>query len=301
MILVPGAILSPFYYWSGSLLRGDLTVHQYDRKILALNLEKAEDYDRFPAFTPYEGDQGIAPFQETINTIHRRGGFAFWNYPEQRSGVRKHGSVNLRTLPYPEVLQESTTYDGFAAIYGDHVTVTDPGKQWDRALLEYCRGKREKPSWGISTADFHEDGRLGLKLGAFPTTFLVKEFSKAAILDALSKGKMYCSRGDGRSWPQLDYFTAFGPEGGKAHMGETLNTSGFPLIRFRVSYRGDDKVPMTIQVVRGGTLLRTVQGETPLEFELLDEEAPAGRMTFYRLTDTQKHLTSNPIFVKYQP
>jgi hypothetical protein len=84
-------------------------------------------------------------------------------------------------------------------------------------------------------------------------------------------------------------------------MGETAITATFPLIRFRVSYRGKERVPMTIYLVRGGTLLRTVEGETPLEFELVDEGVPVGQMTFYRLVDAQKHLTSNPIFVKYAP
>jgi len=37
-----------------------------------------------------------------------------------------------------------------------------------------------------------------------------------------------------------------------------------------------------------------------LEFELMDAGAPVGRVTYYRLVDTQKHLTSNPIFVKRQ-
>ena len=298
MILVPGAILSPFYYWSGSWLSGDLTVHNYDRKLLAFNLTKAEDYERLPTFTPYEGDLGIAPFQEMINRIQERGGLAFWNYPEQRSGVRKHGPVHVSTLPYPEVLRESLNYSGFAAIYGDRITVTDPGKHWDRVLAEYCEGKRDRPAWGISAADFHEDGKLGLRLGAFPTTFLVREVSKAAVLDALGQGRMYCSRGDGRVWVQLDDFHAAGPDGRKAHMGETLTTTGFPLIRFRVSYRGDEKAPVAIHVVRGGSLLRTVEGNTPLEFEIVDEGVPPGRMTFYRLVDSAKHLTSNPIFVR---
>jgi hypothetical protein len=112
---------------------------------------------------------------------------------------------------------------------------------------------------------------------------------------------MYCSRGDGKSWPKLDYFNILAPNGEKAEMGETLTSAGFPLIRFRVSHSGDEKVPMTLHIVRGGILLRTASGETPLEFELLDNTLPAGRMTYYRLMDTQKHLTSNPIFVKLTP
>ena len=138
-------------------------------------------------------------------------------------------------------------------------------------------------------------------MGAFPTIFFVNEFSKVAVLDALRKGRMYCSRGNGVSWPKLDYFNVLGPEGGKAHMGETLTTAGLPMIKFRISYKGEGNVLMTIHVVRGGTLLRTVSGVTPLEFELLGEGAPAGQKSYYRLVDTQKHLTSNPIFVKYVP
>ena len=364
MILVPGSIISPFYYWSGSWLSGDLTVHQYDRRILAFNLMRPDDYAQVPTleiglslkhtgkrlpglllfmipwiagllfaakwkglprlagvvvlilsslaiidynpfrgsvFTPYAGDPGIAPFREVIDHIHERGGLAFWNYPEQKSGVRKHGPVNVSTLPYPEVLHESKNYAGFAAIYGDHITVTDPGKHWDRVLMEYCEGKREKPVWGISTADFHQDGKLGLKLGAFPTTFLVREFSKAEILDALKEGRMYCSRGDGSAWPQLDYFNVLGVNGDKAHMGETLTTAGSPLVKFRVSYHGEESVPIVILLIRGGVLVHRFEGKTPLEVEYLDSEVRTGVRTFYRLMDTQKHLTSNPIFVHYKP
>lgn len=363
MILVPGSIISPFYYWSGSWLAGDLTVHEYDRKILAFNLTRAEDYEGVPdmdggfslrqtgkllpglllfaipwvvgllltmkwkgrlraagfavlilsslaivdynpfrgqSLSPYAGDLGMAPFQETIGYIHERGGFAFWNYPEQRSGVRKHGPVNVSTLPYPEVIHDPRNSAGFAAVYADRITATDPGKHWDRALTEYCEGKRERPVWGISTADFHEDGRLGLKLGAFPTTFLVREFSRDAVLDSIRNGRMYCSRGDGAHWPQLDYFYVLARNGDAAHMGELLTTDGFPRIRFRISYRGDERVPMTIHLVREGALLRTVSGMTPLEFEAADDGAPAGRKTYYRLVDSMKHLTSNPIFVKRQ-
>ena len=363
MILVPGSILSPFYYWSGSWFRGDLTVHLYDRRILAFNLTRPEDYEQVPTlesglslkhtgsrlpglvlfiipwivglffitkrkgplrltgvalvllsslaiidynpfrgcgFTPYAGDQGIAPFQEVINYIHEKGGLAFWNYPEQRSGVRKHGPVNVSTPPYPEVLHESKNYAGFAAIYGDRMTVTDSGKDWDRVLMEYCEGKREKPVWGISTADFHQDGRLGIKLGAFPTTFLVREFSKSAILDAIKQGRMFCSRGDGNDWPQLDYFNALGVNGRKAYSGETLTTAGFPLIKFRISYRGQQSAPIAVLLIRGGVLVHRFEGKTPLEVEYYDSEVRPGARTFYRLMDTQKHLASNPIFVRFE-
>jgi len=361
MILVPGCIASPFYYWTGSWLKGDLTAHQYDRKILILDLDRPEQYSSIPAlgndltfkytpllfprfllflipfligllllfwrgtgrktgliialvsgfamvdynpfrssiYTPYQGSQGIAPFQEVIDYVRDQGKFCFWNYPEQRSGVRKHGPILLNTPPFPEVLEQSFDYTGFAAIYGDMITATDPGHEWDRALNEYCSGVRASSPWGISAADFHEDGKLGLKLGAFPTTFLVKEISKKGVLDAIGKGRMYCSKGDGRVWPVIDYFTVSSAEGERAFMGETLTTSSPPVIRFRVSMNSDQEQPMTLFLIRGGTLVKTFGERTPVEVEYADPEAPKGELTFYRLIDRNKNLTSNPIFVKY--
>jgi hypothetical protein len=363
MILIPGCITSPFYYWSGSWLKGDLTVHQYDRRLLIVNLSRPEDYKHIPIignglslrytrrlvpglllfvipffiglilsrwkgvtriaglfiafvsilaiidynpfrssmFSPYDGDQGIAPYQEVIDYVKERGGLCFWNYPEQLSGVRRHGPIFVDTPPYPEMLFLTAGYTGFSAIYGDRITLTEPGREWDRTLNEYCEGFRENPPWGISTADFHEDGRLGLKLGAFPTTFLVREFSKKAVLEAMVKGRMYCSRGDGRVWPRLDYFTVHGDNGEEAFMGERLTTTHPPDIRFRVSMNSDKPQRMTLLLIRGGVLIKTFDTDLPMEVKYIDEEAPPGTMTFYRLMDTNKHLTSNPIFVKYQP
>lgn len=361
-ILIPGCITSPFYYWTGSWLKGDLTLHQYDRRLLILGFEHPEDYELLPSlrnrmsfrytrrlvpglalfciplfigllllrwkgrfrvagailvifsglaiidynpfrsslYSPYGGDQGIGPFQEVIDFVNTRGGLAFWNYPEQRSGIRKHGPIFVHTPPYPEVLHQSQEYTGFAAIYGDNITATDPGKEWDRVLNEYCRGQRGSPAWGVSTADFHEDGRLGLRLGAFPTTFLVKSFTKGAVLEAIRKGRMYCSRGDGAVWPKLDEFQAIGSEGGSAVMGEILTTREPPLIKFTVSFQGEKKGSVKILLIRGGTLLQSFEGETPLEIQLTDGELSPGELTYYRLMDSKKHLTSNPIFVRYQ-
>ena len=363
MIIIPGCTTSAFYYWTGSWLKKDLTVHEYDRKILILNFTRAEDYKLIPnvenkwsmknaeellpgvvvfliplfigfillrgkgfyrllgfflvivsilavvdynpfrssLYSPYAGDQGIKPFQEMIDFVNQRGGYAFWNYPEQRSGIRRHGPINVDTPPYPQVLHQSRRYTGFSAIYGDNITITEPGKEWDKVLNEYCRGERKRPPWGISTATFHQDGRLGLKLGAFPTTLLIKKFSREGILEALKKGRMYSSRGDGRVWPRLDYFNIYGEINEMAYMGETLATSHFPVIKFKVSYQSPKPKPTTLHLIRGGTLIKTFSSDTPVEVEYMDHQIPPGETTYYRLMDARKLLTSNPIFVRYNP
>jgi hypothetical protein len=84
-------------------------------------------------------------------------------------------------------------------------------------------------------------------------------------------------------------------------MGETLTVSHFPEIRFRVSQRAQKRERVTLFLIRGGRLIRTVKGETPLEVAYEDREVQEGRKTFYRVMDSRKRLISNPLFVKYQP
>ncbi|MEW6665667.1 MAG: hypothetical protein AB1512_10675 [Thermodesulfobacteriota bacterium] len=363
MLIIPGCETSPFYYWTGSWLAGDLTAHEYDRRLLLISLETPEDYRSLPVagndfsfrywkeglppllfflpplwialvflrrrgvrrgmgvillvltvaavldahpfrgspFNPYRGAQGILPYQTVIDYANERGALAFWNYPEQRSGVRDLGPIRMNTPPYPQVLYQSKGYTGFAAIYGDRMSHIEPGKEWDRALNEYCRGDRENPPWGISTADFHEDGRLGLGLGDFPTVFLVRNFAKGDILDAMRRGRMYCARGSGSDWPRLEIFQVGAGHGTDAVMGETVVTDSHPIIRFRVSHPSGKEPALRILLIRGGRLIRTFEGSPPFEVTYEDNEAPPGVTTYYRLLDEKKHLASNPIFVRYVP
>jgi len=129
----------------------------------------------------------------------------------------------------------------------------------------------------------------------------LKEFSRKGVLEAMENGRMYCSRGDSRVWPRLDSFNVFGKDGRKTFMGETLTTTHFPTIKFSISYTTGEKTPINLLLIRGGKLIHTFKGKTPMEVEYVDKEAPHGKMTYYRLMDARKHLTSNPIFVIYNP
>jgi len=360
MIIIPGCETSAYYYWTGSWFTKDLTLHEYDRRMIIINLNDPNDYKLLPnlpykisfrytgkllpgiliyivplsiglillrwkgfsrfmgiliiisstmaiidynpfrssLFSPYKKELGIAPYQELINYANEKGGFSFWNYPEQKSGIRVHGPINVITPQYPQVLHESTGYTGFSAIYGEYTNATAPGKEWDRVLNEYCLGARDRSPWGISTADFHEEGRLNQVLGSFPTIFFVKEFSKEAILESIENGRMYCSRGDGYVWAQLDYFNISGEKGvEKAFMGDTLTTDNYPVIKFKVSYNSGESKAITIILIRGGELIQKFEGTTPLQIEYQDDKIPTGKKTYYRLTDQREHLISNPIFV----
>ena len=48
MIIIPGSETAPFYSWTGSYFKKNLTAHNYERRILTIGLERAEDYRDLP-------------------------------------------------------------------------------------------------------------------------------------------------------------------------------------------------------------------------------------------------------------
>jgi len=198
---------------------------------------------RSSPYDQYHGSQGISPYQMLIDYVNSRGGMAFWNHPETKSGRGKLGPIFRNTRPYPQVLTESKNYTGFAAIYGENITITEPGNIWDKVLIEYCSNQREKPVWGISTADFHKEGPVGEKLGNFPTIFLVKNKTKRDILDALKKGRMYAYRGDVDSSRLIleDFSISDSETAQNAVSGEEILLKGYPRVNIRISTAEPEK------------------------------------------------------------
>jgi len=364
MIILPGSETAPFYYWSGSSFKKNLTAHNHERRILTVGLEKAEDYEDLPIlhngfstrftrrfmpavlifciplflglvllkgkglhriagiliagvsllliinvspfrsspFDQYHGDQGIAPYQLLIDYVKERGGVSFWNYPETRSEIRKMGRIFVRTPPYPEVLEEARRYTGFAAIYGDAITITEPGNIWDKVLLAYCKGKRDSPVWGISTADFHKEGENGEVLGNFSTVFFVPKKTKAAILEAMRKGRMYACRGKYPYYPRLDEFSIRSSSGeAKGISGDEVAVKGFPRIRIALSSSLPTEKRVLVRLIRSGQIILRYEGDLPLELEHEDKDIRKGVKEYYRM-DCKGYgtIVSNPIFVTSQ-
>ena len=256
-------------------------------------------------YNQYQGYQGISPYQLLIDYVDERGGMTFWNHPETRSGVGTLGPISRNTAPYPEVLSESSKYTGFSALYGERRTVTEPGNIWDKVLIEYCWGTRERPVWGLSTADFHEEGGAGEKLGNYPTIFLVKAKAKHEILEAMKKGRMYAYRGD-IDLPRLilEDFSVSGTEASqKGIMGEEVILEGYPTLNIALSAQDSETgSSMTVRVIRAGHLLKTVSGKAPLRLQIRDDFYEPGQKTYYRLDvndDRGRKIISNPIFVRF--
>jgi hypothetical protein len=256
-------------------------------------------------FDAYHGKQGAAPYQLFIDAVGQKGGLTFWNYPETQSGVKKLGPIQVRTLPYPHMLLETKNYTGFAAIYGDTTTITEPGNVWDTALQEYCSGYRERPPWGIATADFHKEGGSGQKLGDFQTVLWLHEKSSQSVMAALKSGKMYACQGSYPRVPRLDEFSISASEPQTAPRmisGEEIALNRNPRIRITVS-GGDAGAGKEVRVrlIRSGSLIQIFKGILPLVIDYTDSVEMPGEKIYYRMDMTgYGTIVSNPIFVKFE-
>lgn len=362
MIVIPGSESAPFYYWTGSYFKGNLTAHNWERHLLVIGMDNPEDYRNLPVlhngfstrylrqllpgsiifliplcfsifliirgnyrilgivilvfssfmlieyhpfksspFDQYHGDQGYLPYQELIDYVRDRGGTTFWTHPEAGAGVNaRKGPITVKTPKHSEALLITKGYTGFATIYGTGIKNTEPGKEWDRVLFDYCRGNRDTPAWGISTADFHEEGGAGEKLGNFPTIFLVKEKTREEVLSALKQGRMYaCRSGDNFQRFVLEDFSVFDSKtDNQAVMGQTIELNNKPEIKIKVSSSDQEAYNVNVRIIRSGKLIKTLSKTTPFVVDFKDDYFNPGEVIYYRL-DIPGKLVSNPIFVKF--
>ncbi len=256
---------------------------------------------RSSPFDQYHGDKGMDPYQLLIDYVDSRGGMTFWNYPETNSGVRKMGPIYVNTPPYPGVLEESKNYTGFASLYGDNITVTEPGGVWDRILLAYCKGEREKPTWGISTGDFHKEGEGGGRLGNFPTFFFVQKKTKDEVLRALKNGRTYACQGSFPNIVKLDEFLVCSSDGKtKAISGGEIVLKDSPRIKISLSAAETPERKVKVRLIRSGELIKTFEGTLPMKIDYEDKYFEPGRKIYYRIdVKGYANLVSNPIFVVY--
>ena len=364
MIIVPGSETAPFYYWTGSPLKGNLTAHDHERRLLTVGMESPDDYENLPIlhnnlymnyftkalpevvlfsfsliaslllfrwrgllrvsgiiifilsiafiinsnpfrsspFDPYHGDQKMAPYQLVIDYVNSRGGMTFWNYPETGTGVREMGSIHVSTLPYPYVLTESKDYTGFAALYGDNITLTEPGNIWDTALKEYSLGYRDRPPWGIATADFHQEGEGGERLGTYQTVFFVKDKKKDAVLKALRNGRMYASQ---VNYPQVlkleDFSVSSADDQIRGISGDEIALKEYPRVRMSISTSVPSSDKVKIRLIRSGEMIYLFEEKLPLIIDYVDPYYKPGERIYYRMdlhgTGT---IVSNPVFVKFE-
>lgn len=264
--------------------------------------------ENFPFTVPltdaYNGDLGPAPYQHYIDYVNAHNGMAFWPHPEAGSSIKPlevlGGLVRVvsQTPNHGDDLVNTYDYTGFAALYADAITVTEPGRQWDQALGEYVAGQRRMPVWGTGEIDYHEDVE-GNRIDDILTVFLARQLSRNAVIEALQKGRFYAVRG-GDERLVLERFVVETSQG-SALLGQTVTSAGEAVVRVRIAHLNQERVPLHVRLIKAGEVVADMRGETPFELTHKDAALRPGEKTYFRLMarGAQSRLTANPIFVDY--
>ncbi len=90
VLVVPGVEVAPHYFWTGSLLSGNLTMHNSQRNILVLGLNQAEDYAALPAsgnVASYRfGWETVFNFSPALLLIPALGSLRAWRRQNESGG-----------------------------------------------------------------------------------------------------------------------------------------------------------------------------------------------------------------------
>jgi len=248
-----------------------------------------------------EPDPGLKPYLEWVDYMVKNGALVFQAHPESTDYGKYYTAMLLAGAP-TQFTDKIPSLTGVAVIPEGFTQVGQPGKEWDRAQLQYMAGLREAPLWGWGEADYHCPPDL-LRHGT--TMFYVKELSKENVLAAMKTGKMIALMGEDF---QDIYVTEFSVGDGKASdrkimFGESVKISGPAVVRFSAN---KDAPGQEVRLVRNGKVVFTGNSS---KFEFRDEQAAKDKdKVFYRVEvegrgpmeiELGNRLFTNPVFVDW--
>jgi len=278
-------------------------VRDYNKHLVVFGLYQASDYKNMPLlingnvlYGPFDGSQGMVPYQVVIDYVTRLGGLVFWAHPESKADIQ-YLTARMYNPPYPYVLKETERYTGFSAFPSGQQSCV-PGGRWDKLLKAYCAGKRKNPVWIMGESDFHgNDGAIdnpASSIDDIATVLFTREKSQSAILESFREGRMYATIQISPLEFKLKIFTI---EDSINHipvnMGDTLLCTGKLIIRIEVE---DNNQLDSILLIRSGDVIRDSHKPVVRYVETGDRVA-----RYYRLdirTKSGGRILSNPIFVK---
>ena len=251
-------------------------------------------------YDQYSADSGVGPYQDLIDYVNQNNGMAFWAHPEA-SYSRIFQNIRVITRPYKYALWKTKDYTGFALLYYDNTTITDPGDLWGQILLHYSKGRRDRPVWGFGEIDY--DGNTFKELDGIQTVFLLKDFNKEEVIEALRNGKIYAKLNMQKNDFYLSKFIITDVnKKTAANMGDEIVLRSKPQIFIEANCSYPDKEKVILRLIRNGEIIKTFVLEGPeysVEFE--DDYYQINEKIFYRLEieGNSCRILSNPIFVQF--
>ena len=259
-----------------------------------------------PLFDQYHGDQGVWPYQYLIDHADNHDALTFWAHPEVEKAMEQEG-INIISSSYEEDLLNTFDYTGIAVFSEGMRSVGPPGGIWDKLLLQYCAGMRQRPVWAIGEVDYKGHG---FDIAETQTVFLIKEKSYENIMYALATGKMYAAMGDANKLTLNSFVVEDTSSDKLAFMGDDIELTGKPRIRIVVTVDKTDKSSaynkrgFKIDLIRNGTVIKTFEADDSIDIAYDDDYYSPGEKIYYRLAvDTSylfRGIVTNPVFVTFK-
>ena len=308
MLIIPGVESAPYYYWTGSPLERNMKIHDWHRHIMSFGYSSSADYRHLPVignpagagkrFDQYMGDQGVAPYKQYIGYARKAGALTFWTHPEALNHERL-GDVVTETADYSDLLERIDDYTGFFIFYEGYKKVGAARGVWDSILMDYCAGRRRHPVWAAAGLAADASADLDNNLKGLRTVLLLYSFSREAVLEAISRGRMYAEWGKDAADFVLDDFS-LNAGARKAISGEELTTStGAVEVVIRGHLLHGQGRAFRIQLIKNGEVARIFESEGPdFSVSYRDEKTAPGK-SYYRveLSFPGLHLFTNPVFL----
>jgi hypothetical protein len=310
MVIFAGAESAPYYRWRGSLLENSLTLENWHKHLLAIGLEKPDDYRKLPIvgnqravkFDQYGLDKGVLPYQDYIDYVIDCKAMVFWAHPEARN-FEKIGRITVETDKYVTDLLQTENYTGFTVFYEGYELVGIPEGIWDEILLQFCSGARKKPVWAIGGMAFDKEGDLNLIAEDLRTVLLLEKFDKSAVKNALLTGSMYVSCGKESSNFILDKFSLGDTRSAEeVSMGKTLDLKGVARLHIQGHFLNGQNSNITIKLIRDGKIIKLFEESAPFDIIYDDTGTYGNSMNYYRLEINSEGLIviSNPVFARVE-
>ncbi|MBI2877248.1 MAG: hypothetical protein HYY20_10230 [Candidatus Tectomicrobia bacterium] len=164
VLLIPGVEVAPYHFWTGSLLQGDLTLHDTQKNLLVIGLEQPQDYLQLPAL----GNRATGRYHErwgiraAMEGLGLAGGIILWFWKRKR-----------RVQVGPFMTSQVKTYRllGTIVVAAASLSLADnllfpssrldpyrdtPGIHPYQELIDYANGRGGIALWSFPEArDFH--------------------------------------------------------------------------------------------------------------------------------------------------
>jgi hypothetical protein len=280
--------------------------------VSAFSLAEAYPF-RESTIDQYPPDREEVPYQMLIDYVNTRGGLTFWAHPEAAYRLNMDDSANpisrilfkiflggglsLETDPYPDLLNATGDYTGFAIFNEGAAVIGKPEGLWDDLLMQFCTGNRARPVWAIAELDL-ESGTSPDIAGETSTVLLVREKTPGEYLAALREGKMYCFTAYmDKKFTIREYAVISGDV--RAVSGELLDYKQDARLVFEMNHTGSPLALEAVVMKDGKIFARNkTNGSGRIEIALPPPENGMGYVRIALFQGPVMVAATNPIFMK---